>query len=118
MDRRLKSVAFPISLAWLGILFHDLQEFGRPAIENSIVMGVIAILLFWLWRRLPERRGAIAIVLLGYAIISLVGAVTSVFPLSIWPFDPEQSLEHYLSHTIWTISALPLVWEMTAYGSS
>jgi hypothetical protein len=84
--------------------------------ESSIAMGVIAILLFFLWQQRPERRGGIVILMLAYAIINLIGALTSVLPLGAWPFDPEQSLEHYLSHAIWATAELPLMWEMISYA--
>jgi hypothetical protein len=115
IDRQLRSVAPALTTAWLGLFFHDLWEFGRPAIENSVAMGVIAVLLFTLWRRLEEHRRAIAILMLVYATISLIGALTSVLPLELWPFEPEQSLKHYVSHVIWALAGLPLIWDMITF---
>ena len=115
VDRRLRAVVLALTLAWLGILFHDLREFGQPLIESSIAMGVITVLLFFLWHRRPELRCGIALLMLAYAIINLIGALTSILPLGVWLFDPEQSFEHYLSHAIWAIAELPLMWEMISY---
>jgi hypothetical protein len=115
IDRRLRSVALALTTAWLGLFFHDLREFGRPAIEGSVAMGVMAVLLFALWRRLTEHRSLIASLMLVYATISLIGALTSVLPLGIWPFEPEQSLEHYVTHAIWAIAGLPLIWDMISF---
>lgn len=39
----------------------------------------------------------------------------SALPLGVWPFEPEQSFEHHLSHAIWAIAEPPLMWETIPY---
>lgn len=109
------SVATALALAWLGILYHDLAEFGRPAIEGSILFLVIAVLLFFLWWQFPQRRGLVAALMFIYGLIGLFGAVTSVLPLGFWPWIPEQSLSHYLSHGVWIVMVLPIIWVSISY---
>jgi hypothetical protein len=38
------------------------------------------------------------------------GAILSVLPLGFLPFAPEQSPSHYLSHLIYGVTQLPLIW--------
>ncbi|MEV6412731.1 hypothetical protein [Kribbella sp. NPDC051718] len=37
------------------------------------------------------------------------GAIVSVLPLPILPFDPEQSLRHYLFHVLYGVAQVPLL---------
>ena len=37
------------------------------------------------------------------------GAVLSVLPLPFLPFEPEQSVSHYLSHVVLGIAQVPLI---------
>ena len=115
LDSRISPVATALALAWLGMLCHDLAEFGRPAIEGSIFFLAIAGLLFLFWWRLPQRRGLIAALMLIYSLVGLFGAVTSALPLGFWPWVPEQNLSHYLSHGVWIFMVLPLVWVSISY---
>jgi hypothetical protein len=36
--------------------------------------------------------------------------VLSVLPLPLWPFYPEQTTGHYISHLIYGAAQLPLIW--------
>jgi hypothetical protein len=71
---------------------------------------VIAVLLFFFWWRFPQRRGLAAALMLVYGFTGLFGAVASVLPLGFWPWIPEQSLSHYLSHGVWIFMVLPIIW--------
>lgn len=66
----------------------------------------IGLLLAWWWRGGSRRA---SLLLFGWGIVNLAGAVTSVLPLAIWPFEPEQSARHYLFHVVYTVAQLPLV---------
>ena len=50
--------------------------------------------------------------LFGWGIISLAGAVATVLPLPVLPFQPEQSLRHYAVHAVYAASQLPVLWLM------
>jgi heme A synthase len=115
LQTRFGSIGTSLALAWLGMLYHDLAEFGRPAIEGSILFLVIAVLLFFFWWQFPQRRGLTTALMLVYGLIGLFGAVTSVLPLGFWPWVPEQSLGHYLSHGVWIFMVLPLIWVSVNY---
>jgi hypothetical protein len=46
----------------------------------------------------------------------VVGAVLSVLPLSIWPFTPDQSTGHYMSHLLYAITQLPALYALWLTG--
>jgi hypothetical protein len=97
-------------LSWTGFVVHNFadlpgQTFLSP--ETLFPTLVFAVLLF-LWFT-PARRGA-AWATLVWAVLHLVGgAVISVLPLPILPFDPDQSVRHYLFHLLYAAPQIPLV---------
>ncbi len=40
------------------------------------------------------------------------GGGINVLPLSFLPFVPEQTLSHYLSHLLYGLGQIPLIWAM------
>ena len=52
------------------------------------------------------------VVLLGsMALVHLViGSVVTVLPLGVLPFTPAQTSEHYISHLLYGLLQLPLLW--------
>lgn len=55
------------------------------------------------WHSTGER------LLAAFVVLVLFGGVACVFPLAIWPFDPEQSITHYVVHAVWVASLRPLL---------
>jgi hypothetical protein len=48
--------------------------------------------------------------LLSWTLVNLVGGgILSVIPLPFWPFDPEQTVFHYLMHVQYILSQIPLI---------
>jgi hypothetical protein len=107
-------MAIAVAISALGMGVHTVREFGwaglwDPASGMIPVVGVQLLLLLRWWLRPAARRGT-AIILLATAIFQLVGgAIISVLPLPILPFEPEQSVEHYLSHLFLGVAQLPLI---------
>lgn len=98
-----------LGLSWLGMLAHDLVEFGLPSPQNSLPFFFAVLILAAGWWKMPGHRKTIKF--LSYALIALnlLGAITSVLPLALWPFFPEQSLTHYAVHIFWALSQVPLL---------
>lgn len=100
-----------VTLSWLGMIIHNRAEFpGMPFARPEYVFPtLVSVGLYLLWYLRREERiwsGC----LLGWAGIHLViGAWLSVMPLPIWPFVPEGSLGHYLSHVIYGAVQIPLI---------
>ncbi|HSM57505.1 MAG TPA: hypothetical protein VK879_15240 [Candidatus Sulfomarinibacteraceae bacterium] len=99
-------------LSWLGAYIHTTLELQLPvwSPENS-VPALVGLALFLGWWRQPRRRRLWSILLLAWTAGAhlLIGAVLSVLPLPLWPFYPEQSVAHYLSHAIYAATQLPLI---------
>jgi hypothetical protein len=106
------TTAVLVALSWLGMVIHNRAEFpGMSFIRPEYVFPTlvsIGLYLLWYLRREEERIWSWC--LLGWATIHLViGAWLSVMPLPIWPFVPEQSVGHYLSHVIYGALQIPLM---------
>jgi hypothetical protein len=43
------------------------------------------------------------------ALLPLVGAWVTVLPLAFLPFAPEQTVPHYLVHTVYAVAQIPLL---------
>lgn len=70
------------------------------------ILFTVALVAAWFT---PIRQIA-SWALLGWAALNLLGGgMLSVLPLPFLPFDPEQSLRHYLFHLLYIASQLPLL---------
>ncbi len=100
-------------LSWLGAYIHTTLELQLPVWrpENSVPALIGLLLFLGSWRQ-PHRRRLWIWLLLGWTVVGhlLLGALFSVLPLPLWPFVPEQSAGHYLSHVIYGVAQLPLIW--------
>ena len=84
------------------------MPFYRP---EYIFPSLVSLLLFLGWLMQSNRRRLWARLLFAWTSIHLlIGAILSVIPLPIWPFYPEQSIGHYVSHVIYGVAQLPLLW--------
>ena len=107
---RVGAVATALGLSWATMLGHNLYELplAPTAIENTGPLLVSVMLAIAVLLRPTSRLVSAAI--LGWALLNLViGGVVSVLPLPILPFEPEQTLDHYLAHVYYTAGQLPLV---------
>ncbi len=106
-------IAVLAGLSWLGMVIHNSVElpdmpFYRP---EYIFPSLISLFLFLGWWKQPHQRRLWARLLVGWSALHLIGgAILSVIPLPIWPFYPEQSASHYISHVIYGVAQLPLLW--------
>lgn len=101
-------VALGISAA--GHVIHNLAEFPLGILlgwETLFPLAVTVALGAWLLAR-PSRLafGAAG----GWALLVITGGGGSVLPLGVLPFVPDQSLAHYLTHLMYALSQLPLLW--------
>jgi hypothetical protein len=100
-------------LSWLGAYVHTTLELQLPVWrpENS-VPALVGLVLYLGWWRQAQRRRLWTWLLLAWTAGGhlLLGALFSVLPLPLLPFVPEQSAGHYLSHVIYGVAQLPLIW--------
>ena len=97
-------------LAWAGFVVHNFADLaGQTLLSPETLypsLGYVAIAVLWVAR---ARRTA-AWVALGWGGLQLVGgAIISVLPLSVLPFDPEQTVRHYLFHVLYGVAQVPLL---------
>lgn len=98
-------------LSWLGEYLHNRAELPQLSLfsPENFLMLLVAVCLFVLWVVLPNSLVP-AILLLALATLHLVGgALISVLPLPILPFQPEQSIGHYLAHAMYGLAQVPLI---------
>jgi hypothetical protein len=116
-------MAAGVALSLVGLVVHNWREFGLAgvlALENGVIpMVMLALGALGVWWVLPggQRFGAIVLVALG--LLHLIGgAVISVLPLGFLPFEPEQSVSHYVSHVFYGVTQLPMIalalWQVRA----
>lgn len=104
-----------MALSILGLSLHNAREFGLAALGSMetgttpmVIIGAVLVLAWW---QVPRGRSLTLILMIAYGIINLVGGgFLSVLPLPFLPFEPEQSLPHYLSHVLYGALQLPLIW--------
>jgi hypothetical protein len=101
-------------VSWVGMLVHNLVELPDLAWYRPeyVFPSLFSLLLFVGWWKAPGRDvwGWLMFAWAGMHLV--IGAVLSVLPLAIWPFVPEQSLGHYLSHVIYGLAQIPLLWAL------
>ena len=114
IDHRLPSAAAVVLASFIaaaGMLAHNVLEFGpafllRP--ETAIPLAIFG--LFALLACARPANAVAHVLLLAWALLNLVGGgILSVLPVGLFPFQPEQSLEHYGAHVIYALAQLPLV---------
>ncbi|KAA9148472.1 hypothetical protein F6B41_07855 [Microbacterium lushaniae] len=101
----------PVSaaLGWVGLLVHNLADLPAQTIvspESGIPLAFSVVLVAAWFTRL---RLVAAWALLGWGVLNLLGAIFTVLPLPILPFDPAQTPAHYAVHVLYGITQVPLV---------
>jgi hypothetical protein len=102
-------------LSWLGEYTHNLRELPQLTLlspENSLT-ALIAVVLLGVWWWAPLRRTGSLLLWLWAALHLVGGGVVSVLPLAVLPFDPPQTLDHYLAHLVYGLAQIPLLVVMT-----
>lgn len=105
------AVAALVALSWLGEVLHNAIELPQLTLlsPENLFPGLISVLLFLVWWRVPDERAPAALLFLWGGIHLLFGAILSVLPLSFLPFVPDQTTRHYLSHVLYGLAQLPLL---------
>ena len=98
-----------VAVAWLGLYVHNIadlpdQWFFSPESFGPLIFSVTLFAIWFWWRRIGAG------LLLVWAVVNVLGAILTVLPLPILPFEPEQSVSHYLFHVLYGATQLPLIW--------
>jgi hypothetical protein len=98
-----------VSLA--GLCFHNWWDLPHVPFVSPEYLGPTAafLVIFSVWLARPNGVFARSLVWV-WAIAHLIGGgILSVLPLEVLPFDPEQSLRHYIGHLVYLAAQLPLI---------
>lgn len=96
-------------LSWAGLFVHNVADLpGHTILHPESLFPLLAIgVLIALWFTPVQPVAAWG--LLSWGILNLVGAITTVLPLAILPFEPEQTPAHYAFHLLYGISQMPVI---------
>ena len=99
------------ALAAGGMLTHNVLELGPAFVvdpQTLIPLAIFAALGILAARETAGRATWLA--LLAWSALNLVaGGILSVLPIGLFPFQPDQSLQHYGVHAIYALTGVPLV---------
>ena len=98
-------------ISWSGFFLHNYADLPGQTIlsPETLYPTLVYLALIAAWFLKPIRNIA-AWALFGWALLHLVGgAIISVLPLPFLPFNPEQTLRHYMFHAIYGVLQIPLV---------
>lgn len=85
---------------------------GFAFLSGEMVMTLIPALVLILGWLVVPGRGMWWATLIWVGMNLVVGAVLSVLPLPIWPFTPDQSTGHYMSHLLYAVTQLPALYAL------
>jgi uncharacterized membrane protein len=109
-----------LAVSAFGAWAHNMLE-GIPtfSLETAAALLPAFALAIWWWKGGRQILWWLTMIwVLGLNLI--VGAVLSVLPLQLWPFVPEQSVEHYLSHLFYAVTQVPaiaILWRLRNSGT-
>lgn len=94
-----------------GMLAHNVLDLGPAFLvdpQTLIPLMIFAVLAILAARATARRSTWLA--LLAWGLLNLVaGGILSVLPTGLFPFQSEQTLEHYGAHALYALSSVPLV---------
>ena len=93
-----------------GHVVHNVAELPPRTLlglETLVPLG-LTVAVAWAMLRRPGRVTYLATGAWALVVVAVGGA--SVFPLAVWPFDPDQSAAHYAVHLAYAAAQLPILW--------
>ena len=103
------------ALSWGGLFVHNLADLpGQTLLSpESFVPLLLTVALIFLW--FTPLRVAAAWGLLVWGLLNFAVALVTVLPLSVFPFETDQSRLHYTFHVLYGVSQLPLAIATSAW---
>jgi hypothetical protein len=106
-----RAVAAALLLGWIGVVLHNLLSLPDlpPASAETLGPGLLCAVLLSAYVAWPGAT-PVAVAMLGWGLVNLiVGAILSVLPVGVFPFEPEQTVGHYAAHLLYGLLEAPLV---------
>ena len=103
------------ALSWGGLFVHNVADLpGQTLLSpESFVPLLLTVALILLW--FTPLRVAAAWGLLVWGLLNFAVAVVTVLPLSVFPFETDQSRVHYTFHVLYGVSQLPVAIATSAW---
>ena len=103
------SVIAAAVISWLGLLVHNVADLRHQTLLSPETLGpsLVAAALLAVYATGSVRLAGVS--LFGWALLNLGGGTLSVLPLSVLPFEPEQTLRHYSFHLLYAATQVPLL---------
>jgi hypothetical protein len=103
-------MAAALVLSALSMLAHNLYELPLSPVDVENAGPIAFAAMIGVAYALRPDSKLVAAVALAWGVLNLViGGIVSVLPLSILPFEPEQSVSHYGAHVVYAMGQLPLI---------
>ena len=112
MASSVRPIAAAIAVSWLGEVAHNAISLPLATLlgPETIAPGAVSLALGLAYARRPGSRTVLA-GLIGWGSLNFAGgAILSVLPLGIFGFVPDQTVQHYLAHTLYGAAQIPLIW--------
>ena len=115
-DGTVRLVAALTVLSWFGMIIHDRISLPELSLLSPDVFlpTVIFVALFVAWWAWPGRL-SFGLLFSWTMLHFAVGGLLSVLPWPFLPFVPEQTIEHYVAHALYTGCQLPLLFVLFRY---
>lgn len=94
-----------IALSGAGHVLHNAAEFDAVDALVASAVPLAVTLALWLMAARPTRGYLVG--LAAWAALVVVVGGGSVLPLPIWPFEPAQTVGHYLVHAAYAATQVP-----------
>jgi hypothetical protein len=93
------------------MLAHNIMELGPAFLVDPQTLIPLAIFAGLAILAARETAGRVTwLAPFAWGALNLVaGGILSVLPVGLFPFQPDQSLEHYGVHAIYALTGVPLV---------
>lgn len=92
-----------------GRIVHDVGEMAALSPDWPVTGVALPGLLVYAWYRW-QRHAWVAWTTLAWLGLNAVVGALSVLPLPFWPWDPAQTLGHYVGHVVYAAAQVPLAW--------
>jgi hypothetical protein len=111
LSRRLLMAA-ALAVSAFGAWYHNTREFpGMPLTAPEMLSAIVPAVMIAVWWLLRPGRILWWVTVVWVVLLNLgIGAIVTVLPLPFLPFEPEQTLGHYMTHLLYLLAQIPAIY--------